>query len=136
MTCHIDAGLIEKRERGKFVDLERLLPGEKVRRGMPESSTRLEWCVKEGNTYLAPAEKEKKISNVRKWDQAFRIYATFYCRANPTRTGEIWQYMDVIHTAANAYIWDNVAYYDYVFRQLMEFNPSRNWGSHTIICGT
>ena len=123
LTCHIDSSLMEKIKKGQFIELERLLPSDKFKR----DSTRFEWCVKDGSTFLTPAEKEKKITNVRKWDQAFRMYASIYCRANPDRAGEVWQYIEVIHKAAAAYIWDNVAKYDYIFRHLMEYNPGRSW---------
>ena len=123
LTCHIDSTLMEKIKKGQFVDLEKLLPSERFKK----DNTQFEWCVKDGSTFLTPAEKEKKITNIRRWDQAFRMYASIYCRANPERAGEIWQYIEVIHTAAAAYIWDNVAKYDYVFRHLMEYNPGRSW---------
>ena len=123
LICYVDSSLVEKIKKGQYVELEKLLPGDKYKK----ENTRLEWCIRDGATYLAPAEKDKKITNVRRWDQVFRIYASIYCRANPDRAGEIWQYIEVMHTAAAAYIWDNVAKYDYVFRQLMEFNPKRSW---------
>ena len=117
-----------KIEKGEYVDLERLLPNNKFRKPLnPSGSVPLQWRFKDGETFLAPAEKERKINNVRRWDQAFRTYATIYCKANRDRAGEIWQYIDCIHTAANVYVWDNVANYDYVFRQLMQFNPKRSW---------
>ena len=122
LTCHIDEHLREKMERGKYIDLEKLLP--KSGKG----DDRLEWVHREGSTFLAPVlQRDGKINNVKKWDQAFRIFATFYCGANPNRAKEIWQYVNVIHTAAAAYNWDNVYNYDVTFRHLMEFNPSRSW---------
>ena len=33
----------------------------------------------------------------------------------------------MINTAASAYIWENVAKYDYTFRQLMSTYPQRSW---------
>ena len=59
--------------------------------------------------------------------QAFRVYAAIYCAANPTRSGEIWQYIYTINTAASTYQWDNVQYYDTVFRQMMSEKPGRSW---------
>ena len=47
----------------------------------------------------------------------------------PQRSREIWQYVSVINTAAASYSWENVANYDYTFRHLMEFNPSRSWAT-------
>ena len=77
--------------------------------------------------FLAPARKENKINGFRKWEQAFRIYATIYCGANPQRAREVWQYISIINTAVSAYISENVYHYNIVFRQLMEFNPARSW---------
>ena len=72
-------------------------------------------------------KKKTKIDSIKKWEQAFRVYTTIYCQANPTRAGEILQYIDVIHRAAAIFSWDNVAKYDYVFRQLMAEKPHRSW---------
>ena len=72
-------------------------------------------------------KKQSKINGFRRWEQAFRVYATIYCGANPHRAKEIWQYISVINTAASACVWDNVYSYDMIFRQLMQFNPGRSW---------
>ena len=81
------------------------------------------------NSYLEPPSiKSAKISNIRKWDQAFRVFAAIYTHANPERASEIWQYVYVIHTAAAANHWDNVYYYDINFRELMASKPWRSWG--------
>ena len=130
LTCHIDKALREKIERGEYVELERLLPKDKGSEfgGNSSNDQRMEWVFHEGQTFLAPAvNKNNKINSVRKWDQAFRSYATIYCGVNPARAKELWQYISVIHTAASTYIWENVASYDYTFRHLMEFNPQRSW---------
>ena len=129
LTCHIDGSLQEKIEKDEYVNLEKLLPRGKAGTGSAAPAEgRLEWIVHDGATYLAPVtNKDSKITGVRKWEQAFRIYATIYCGANPNRSKEIWQYMSVINSAASAYSWDNVASYDYTFRHLMEFNPCRSW---------
>ena len=37
------------------------------------------------------------------------------------------QYVDVINRAAQIFNWENVARYDYVFRQLMAAKPHRSW---------
>ena len=91
---------------------------------------RLEWVYKDGGTFLALASsRENRINGIRKWDQAFRVYAIIYCGAHPERAKEIWQYVEIIHTAANSFLWENVASYDYTFRQLMAFNPMRSWAT-------
>ena len=77
--------------------------------------------------FLVPARKESRINSSRRWEQAFRLYASIYCDKNPFRAKEIWQYISVIQTASTAYVWENVYGYDIVFRQLMAFNPNRSW---------
>ena len=128
LTCHIDESLKEKIERGNYVDLDRLLPHNKgmfLSRGSEEC--KYEWVRTDGVPYLAPARKENRINCFRRWEQAFCMYATIYCSAHPIRAREIWQYISVINTFSASFIWENVYQYDIVFRQLMEFNPSRSW---------
>ena len=125
LTCHIDPSLIHKIEKGEFVELEKLLPKEKL--GKSSEENRLEWVQRDGGTFLVPAQKDNKISSFRRWEQAFRAYATMYCGANPHRSKEIWQYITVINTAASSYLWENVYNYDVTFRHLMAFNPQRSW---------
>ena len=128
LTCHIDQSLRAKIEKGEYVDLEKLLPKHK---GRYSDDTKLEWVHREGGTFLVPAssERDNKINGIRRWDQAFCVYATIYCGANPHRSQEIWQYVSVINHAATGYSWENVANYDFTFRHLMEFNPNRSWAS-------
>ena len=76
---------------------------------------------------MAPVSDRAKINSFRRWEQAFRIYATIYTGANPTRSKEIWQYVSVISTAANSFTWECVYNYDVTFRHLMAFNPQRSW---------
>ena len=76
--------------------------------------------------YFVPAEKDK-INNVRRWEQAFRVYATIYSQCNPQRSPEIWQYIHIINTAASSFAWENVANYDFTFRNLMAAYPQRSW---------
>ena len=71
---------------------------------------RMQFINRDGATYWVPADHENKIIGIRRWDQAFRVYAAIYCKANPGRAGEIWQYIYVINSAATSYNWENVAY--------------------------
>ena len=125
LTCHIDPNLIHKIEKGEFVELEKLLPKEKTSRNGEEN--RLEWVQRDGGTFLCQAQKDNKISSFCRWEQAFRAYATIYCRANPHRSKDIWKYITVINTAASSYVWENVYNYDITFRHLMAFNPNCSW---------
>ena len=90
LTCHIDKGLRSKIENGEFVDLEKLLPQDRLQR---KTSEKLSLFHKDGETFFANDDSNKRINGIRKWEQAFRVYAIIYCRAKPDRSGEIWQYM-------------------------------------------
>ena len=76
LACHIEPNLIHKIEKGEFVELEKLLPKERL--GGKNDEGRLEWVQKDGGTYLVPAHKDNKIGSFRRWEQAFRAYATIY----------------------------------------------------------
>ena len=127
LTCHIEPNLIHKIEKGEFIELEKLLPKDRLSAGKFQDEGRLEWMQRDGGTYLVPATRDSKITGIRRWEQAFRAYATIYCGANPYRAKEIWQYIAVINTAAASCTWDNVYNYDITFRHLMAFNPQRSW---------
>ena len=125
LTCHVDHTLKQKIQKGEFVDLEKLLPRNRF---AAKNEDRLEWVSKDGMAFLAPVQDRKnKIGGVRTWEQAFRIFSAINCQANPHRAGEIWQYIHLINSAASTYIWENVAYYDYTFRQMMAERPGHSW---------
>ena len=63
--------------------------------------------------------------NFKQSEEAFRIYTDIYAIANPDRDNQLLQYVDTINTAANTYIWENVAHYDDIFRHLNERYPKR-----------
>ena len=87
LTCHIEPNLIHKIEKGEFVELEKLLPKERL--GSKNDDGHLEWVQKDGGTFLVPVQKDNKSGSFRRWEQAFRAYATIYCGANPKRSKEI-----------------------------------------------
>ena len=133
VTCHIDPGLRAKIERGEYIKLEKLLPKDRVSTGGhvndDEHPNCLELVSQGAHHFIAPyCERTVRISGIRRWDQAFHIYAAVYTQANPLRSGEVWQYIHSIHTAAGSYSWECVAVYDYMFHKLMESKPWHSWG--------
>ena len=128
VTCHIDPQLKNRIEKGEFIELDKLLPKTQSQ----SSEGKMELVSRNGSTFFVPSEgNTNKINGIRQWEQAFRVYAAIYSAANPGRAAEIWQYVYVINTAATSYTWENVSTYDYTFRQLMAFNPGRNWSKST-----
>ena len=128
MTCHVDKQLKEKIARGDFVELEKLLPKQFKGGSNQTQDFKMNLMNKDGMNFWVPApEKEQKINGIRKWDQAFRIYASLFTYANPERGAEIMQYIHTINNAAMTFAWDNVAHYDYYFRQKMAQKPYKSW---------
>ena len=126
LTCHVEPNLRQKIEQGGFVDLEKLLPkGRSISQRFTEDN-KMQLVNRDGGSFWIPAEREK-VNSLKRWDQAFRIYAAICSRANPQRAHEIWQYIHIITTAAASYIWDNVSEYDITFRQLMSTYLHRSW---------
>ena len=127
ITCHIDSALRQKIQRGEFVDLEKLIPKDKCGGLITDNSDgKVELVSTGGHTFFKPV-RECQINGLRKWEQAFRVYAAIYMESNPERSGEIWQYVHSINVAATSFQWHNVAYYDLTFRQLMAHKPNRSW---------
>ena len=109
LTCHIEPNLRSKIEKGEFVVLDKLLPKNHLSHKL-EDDNRMEIVNRDRMTYFVPASDcDNTINGIKKWDQAFRVYAAIYCKCNPSRSAEIWQYIYTIHTAASSFQWDNVA---------------------------
>ena len=126
ITCHVDPGLVGKISRGEFVDLHKLLPKQKQYSALSEPKTEL--IFKERRpVFVLHVDRNRTVNGIRKWEQAFRVYAAIFSQANPHRSAEIWQYVFTINSAASSYSWNNVAEYDYAFRQMMGRNPKRSW---------
>ena len=108
--------------------MDKLLPKNKLFKNKGDRKLEIlhELISGEESTFVSLGERNL-ITNVRRWEQAFRVYAAVYSEANPARAAEIWQYMYVINTAAGSYQWDNVYEYDYTFRQLMAKKPHCSW---------
>ena len=128
MTCHVELNIRTIIERGGFIELEKLLP-KALKHLKPYNEQRLVNTIgNDGQSYFVPAiDKEYRITGVRKWDQAFRVYASIFAEANPSRAVEIMQYLHTINDAATKWQWDNVAQYDFIFRQKMAQKPYKSW---------
>ena len=81
---------------------------------------------KDGVSYFVPTvDRETRIDSIKNGNKPSESIQPYI--ANPSRAGAILQYVDIIHRAAAIFNWDNVAKYDYVFRQLMAAKPHRSW---------
>ena len=130
VTGHLDPVLKAKIERGEFVELEKLLPKDKYSMHNVSANEPLFQLIRrDGQTYLGNPSMsgEGRINSIRRWEQAFRTYAAVYTTVHPERSGEIWQYVHTINTAAQSYNWDNIYYYNITFRELMACKPWRSW---------
>lgn len=125
VASHLDSSTKKKIEDGQYIDFAKLVAKDRV---LAEEENRVQLVMKGGSTYFVPVnESPTAISNVHRWDQAFRVYSDIYCKRHPNRSTELIQYSHVIHTAAAGYVWDNVYAYDRDFRLHLAENPTRSW---------
>ena len=77
---------------------------------------------KGGLSYWVPVADHETtaISNYGKWEQAFRVFSNIYTSVHTNWAGELIQYHHIIHTASQAYSWENVYRYDKEFRNSYE----------------
>ena len=126
-TCHVEETAVEKIAKCGFIELPKLR-NKVLRKIWLNDKPRLELVNNDGKPYFVNTEdKDNQITNVKAWEQAFRVYIMVFSKANPHRSAEILQYLDTIIHAAGSFIWENVAQYDYAFRKLMERHPNRSW---------
>ena len=87
ITSHVDASLKNKIEKGEFVELNKCL----------YDYSKMELVSRDGATFFIPStDKDNEINGIQRWEQAFRLYAAIYSRANPSRAAKIWQYVHTI----------------------------------------
>ena len=122
--AHIEDQLVQKIIKRKYVDFGKLIPKDRV---LLEEDSRMEMHVKNGKTYWIPVHETSSINNFNKWEQAFRVFANIYTKANPNRAAELIEYNRLIHTASLSFAWDNVYLYDKEFRLHMSRYPQRSW---------
>ena len=76
-----------KIEAGEYVELDRLLPKENaVGLGctLEGGENFMQLVNRDGQMYFAPAKSSAGcINGIKKWDQAFRVYAAIYSEGNP-----------------------------------------------------
>ena len=127
IDVHVDEATKGKIIQYKFIDLSKLLPKSKSIR--EEDQQRLEIVNRNGMTYLSPVSDKEcvQITSYHRWEQAFRIYSNIITGAYPKKATELLQYNHTIHTASNAYVWENVYSYDKEFRYHISRHPGRPW---------
>lgn len=126
---HVDPILKAKIERGQFVELHKLRPTEMLEE---DGGQNLRLTNADGETYYIPPNSSRNnsagsIYNFKTWQQCFIIYLEIYATANPTKAGEMVDYVHAIEEAASIYVWENVAKYDRLFRLNMAKFPHREW---------
>ena len=108
-TSHIDDKTEGKICYGKFVEMDDIVPKKCNSSQQIEGEQFIEY--REGHTYWAQKkDSAHKVDGIKKWNLAFRVYATIYSQANPHRASEMIQYVDTINSAAGTWSWENVAY--------------------------
>ena len=90
----------------------------------------MEMVNRGGLSYWVPISDSNlsSISNIAKWEEAFRIFSRIYTEGNQSWGVELIQYCHIIHEAALEYPWENVYAYNREFRIHISKYLSRNWG--------
>ena len=123
--AHVDEVTVQRISRGEYVDFGKLILKDRIM--LEEESCRMEMHVKNGKTFWSPVLELTNINSFAKWEQAFRVFANIYSKANPHRAAELIEYNHVIHVASMSFIWDNVYMYDKEFRLHMSRNTQHSW---------
>ena len=128
IDAHVDDSFKKKIANFEYVDFSKLIVHHRTIRE-DESQQRLEIITRNGMTFFEPAADKDalQVSSYSRWEQAFRVYSNILTAKYPNKATELLQYNHTIHTAAMAYVWDNVYAYDREFRQHIAKHPHRPW---------
>ena len=106
-----------------------ILRGSFQKTGSPRrTTTTWSWSVKGGSFFVPVSDHETSgITSFSRWEQAFPIYSNILTSTFPQKSPELLQYNQVIFTAAQTYVWENVYTYDCEFRWHISNFPCRRW---------
>ena len=83
MGAHLDQQMIEKIQRGDYVDFGKLLPKDRI---LMEEDQRLEMVIRGNKTYYVPVSESGTINSFHKWEQAFRVFSNIYTKKFPEKS--------------------------------------------------
>ena len=89
LTCHIDPSLIHKIEKGEFIELEKLLPKDKINSKTEES--RLEWVQRDGGTFLNVRTKSQILEGGSRLSVPMPLFTAGLTLIDQRRYGNISQ---------------------------------------------
>ena len=127
-ALHVPRKLRKKIEKGRYVDLAKLLRKTKTVANKNEKGVEL--ISKDGRSFLIPASNKDApaINSFRKWKQTFGVCAGIFVQIHPHRAHEMFQHISNIREQAQTFIWDNVYDYDIIFHELMGKKPIKELG--------
>ena len=125
--ANLDPSIRNKIINHEYVDFSQLIPKDRV---YSQDDHRMELICKGGQTYFVPVSDRKTVGihSLPRWEQAFRVFSNVYTKQFPHGALELIQYNQVICTAAQSYVWENVYNYDKEFRLHLANFPQHNWG--------
>lgn len=127
LTAHVDDITLRMIQNGEYVEFSKLLPREKVVPAQDKGKFQIvDDDGKPAFSQYVPKDLYS-ISNFKKWELAFDIFAKIYSDSYPLRAPELLEYKHIIRRGAESFPWVHVYNYDQIFRQFVEKNPGRTW---------
>ena len=81
--AHLDQQMIEKIQRGDYIDFGKLLPKDRI---LMEEDQRLEMVIRRNKTYYVPVSESGTINSFHKWEKAFRVFSNIYTKKFPEKS--------------------------------------------------
>ena len=89
MGSHLEPQLIERIQRGEYMDFGKLVPKDRI---MIEEYQRLEMIIRNGRTYYVLVSDTTSNNSFQKWEQAFRVFANIYAKSQAHPSAELIEY--------------------------------------------
>ncbi|XP_046583220.1 uncharacterized protein LOC124290519 [Haliotis rubra] len=129
LGSHVRASIRDKIYKGEFVDLRQLLPPQK-----DASQEAVNFSMEldsSGQVVFRPKQQPSRPLTIGQWTSAFNTFISIYVEKHQdTNTVQhLLAYMETVRGAAARFGGDCWAQYDIQFRQRMERNPTRPWGT-------
>ena len=123
LSIHVDNNLKQKIWKGKYLDLEKLLPETSFTKAEPVNLT----LRSNGKLTLAKHSHTRSITHINDWITAFLIYMDVYMEMYPKRGRELLHYMAIIRRMASQNKGPAWYLYDKEFRRSLPHYQSLSW---------
>ena len=123
IACPVPEKIKQAIRESKYVDLEKLLPSNKL----DQEGDVIPYYLVQTKNAIEAIKMKHEIDRINAWVKAFTVYMVIYLEAHPENAAYLAQYIHIMFTWSEIYHWDAVYNYDKNLRRKREIISETSW---------